>query len=274
MGGLGNQLFQYATARKISHLHNTILKQDLRNFRKYTKNLSHLPLIKNFKTVSSETTSLEVFIVKYLLRNVYKEPLNNDFKKEIFELKKNFYIQGYFLSYKYFDDIKDYLISELTPNINFSAYFLNIIQSIQDSSSVSIHFRRGDYLDKANKLHTQEISSKIYYENAINYISKRINYPKYFIFSDDINWVQENIKIKNAVYVNNTSNNNTIEDFWMMRHCRHSILSGASTFSWWAAYLDTRPNKIVIHPDSLSDNFSLNKYCDYFLSNWTPMNYR
>ena len=233
-----------------------------------------MPLIKYFKIVSQESNLLEVFIIKYILRNVYKEPFNNDFKKEIFKLSNNFYIQGYFLSYKYFDDIKHSLIRELVPHITYSSYFLNILQSIQESSSVSIHVRRGDYLDEGNKLHTQKISSKIYYDNAINYISSRINNPKYFVFSDDINWVENNIKIKNAVYVKNNSMNNTVEDFWMMRNCRHSILSVASTFSWWAAYLDTRPNKIVIHPDSLAGNFSLNKYCDYFLGNWTPMSYR
>lgn len=273
MGGLGNQLYQYAAARKISIINNTSIRHDVRNFRKYTKNIFHLPIIEHFNTPSRQASLIEILILKYLLRNVYKESMTNIFKNDMLNLKNNFYIQGYFLSYKYFNDIKHFLIRELTPNIEYSSYFLSYIESIRSSSSVSIHFRRGDYLEQGNIL-TQKISSIEYYNNAINYITKHIKSPKYYIFSDDIEWVKNNIKIKNAFYVKNNSKNSTIEDFWMMRNCKHSILSGASTFSWWAAYLDTRPNKIVIHPDSLARHFSLNKYCDYFPSNWTPMAYR
>ena len=197
--------------------------------------------------------------------------MNNSLKKEIFELPDNTYVQGYFLSFKYFNDIRSILIKELKPNIELSNYCMNMLKLINGENSVFLHVRRGDYLDPGNIENTVEISSLNYYRNSINYILTQVREPQFFVFSDDIDWAEENINIKNAIYIKNNSEHRTVEDFWLMRCCRHGVLSGASTFSWWAAYLDNRPGKIVVHPDTLPDSIRVNKFEDYFPDSWMPV---
>ena len=272
MGGLGNQLFQYAAARQLSIKYKSKLAYDSSKYRKYTKNLNHKPKLHCFSLKTKAARSKDVLFLKYVLRNVYKEPMNNLLKDEYFKLKNNTYLQGYFLSYKYFHNIKDNLLTEIRPCISLSNYSRQKISEINSTESVALHVRRDDYLDDGNKSIINNITNFNYYQNAIAYL-KSFNFePKVFVFSDDIDWVSKNILIDGADYIKNHSENPEIEDFWMMRCCKHNILAGGSTFSWWSAYLGNNENKIVIHPPRLADNLRLNNLNDYFLKEWHPLN--
>ncbi|MEI6553564.1 MAG: alpha-1,2-fucosyltransferase, partial [bacterium] len=115
------------------------------------------------------------------------------------------------------------------------------------SNSISIHIRRGDYISnqEANNFHGS--CSIDYYTEAINIIKGKVSNPIFFVFSDDIAWVKENLKSDIvATWVSEYNLDNT-EDLLLMSFCKHQIIANSS-FSWWGAYLNRNINKIVIAP--------------------------
>ena len=116
-----------------------------------------------------------------------------------------------------------------------------------DDQAVSIHIRRGDYLLPRHWANTGSVCQLPYYKNAIAEMENRITGPSYYVFSDDISWVKENIPLKKAVYVTWNKGEDSWQDMMLMSHCRHHIICN-STFSWWGAWLNPRKEKIVIAP--------------------------
>ena len=85
-------------------------------------------------------------------------------------------------------------------------------------------------------------------KNAIAEMSRRVASPSYYIFSDDIAWVKENLPLQNAVYIDWNTDEDSWQDMMLMSHCKHHIICN-STFSWWGAWLNPRENKTVIMPE-------------------------
>ncbi|WP_298939625.1 alpha-1,2-fucosyltransferase [uncultured Dysgonomonas sp.] len=125
-----------------------------------------------------------------------------------------------------------------------------IIEKISTSNSVSIHIRRGDYIyDEANYNLFGSVCNISYYKNAIEKICSLVGNPVFFIFSNEMEWVKENIKIENEVfYIENNKGKDSWKDLFLMSSCKHNIISN-STFGWWGAWLNHNPNKNVICPD-------------------------
>ena len=122
-----------------------------------------------------------------------------------------------------------------------------IIDEIENSNSVAIHVRRGDYHDP-RFANLNVINSVEYFINAINYIKTLVSKPLFFIFTDDIEWAKININFDNVRYINTNIGKNSYFDMHIMSKCKHNIISN-STFSFWAAFLNDNPSKIVICPD-------------------------
>lgn len=122
-----------------------------------------------------------------------------------------------------------------------------ISDEIRKTNSVSLHIRRGDYITSkiTNKFHGTCCLG--YYKKAMKLINKKVKNPKYFVFSDDIYWVKKNLEIKNAFYVDDNVGDKSYIDMQLMSMCKHNIIANSS-FSWWAAWLNNNPNKIVIAP--------------------------
>lgn len=136
---------------------------------------------------------------------------------------------------------------------------------IKNSNSVSLHIRRGDYvaLSKSKKGHA--LCPISYYKKAIENIAQKIHNPRFFIFSDDIQWVKENLAIKyNAEYID-FNRDYPERDIILMKHCKHNIIANSS-FSWWGAWLNENPNKIVIAPKRWMNN--LESSDDLIEPNW------
>ena len=157
---------------------------------------------------------------------------------------KNYQINGDLSLFKYFDDIKPDILNLYTFKKeikNFCLNYLNNVKTSQDEVLVSIHFRRGDYLTCSSL----NLSLNYYYE-AVNTIQNLLPNKniKYLIFSNGMDWVKENFKLNNCVYVEGLTR---YQDMCLMSMCDHNIIVNSS-FSWWGAYLNNKENKIVICP--------------------------
>ena len=262
MGGLGNQMFQYATGRNLSvklqselKIDHSFLETDTKG--EYTKRHYELDAFNCIQTRASEK---EIKTIYQLQKTDILSKLNNAFSNktinifnekgvrytaEVEKLSGDIYLNGYWQSEKYFTSIRKFLLKEfsLKHNLNVQAAVLKN-RILHDHQSVSIHFRRGDYVNSAAANSYHGTADLAYYHTAISIVKSKINNPSFYIFSDDINWVKENFKIDNAIYVEGLESQ---EDLELIKNCSHNITANSS-FSWWGAWLNTNPAKIVIAP--------------------------
>ncbi|WP_181280598.1 alpha-1,2-fucosyltransferase [Aphanothece hegewaldii] len=257
-------MFQYATARRLAEKHSTILKLDVTGFESYKLHRYSLHCFNIWEYLATQveieeylhnrpsylSTILELVRIspkKKSSNTVYKETAFN-FDSVILEASNNSYLQGYWQSDKYFEDIEDVLRREFTFKYPQDHKNREISQLIQDTVSVSLHIRRTDYVTNPSAYAVHGVCDLDYYERCINYIAEKINNPYFFIFSDDPDWAKENIKINFPTIIiahNNASKN--YEDLRLMSQCQHNIIAN-STFSWWGAWLNDNPDKIVCTP--------------------------
>jgi hypothetical protein len=221
-GRLGNQLFQYAAAKALSiHLGTELLLPPEND----NNNLSF------FKGIKFQTNSRKEW-------NEYKEP-HFHYDPHFWELKNDTDIFGYFQSEKYFAPYKNTIREDLILGQTINSFVLEYLLKIS-TPTVSIHIRKGDYVN--NSYYTQ--LDKTYYTEAINYLALKIGHFSCVVSSDDIKWCKENFNIDNAIYTTYS----TILDFAIMKACDHNIIANSS-FSWWAAWLNSNQQKIVIAPN-------------------------
>lgn len=293
MGGLGNQMFQYATAKRLSIINNTELRIDAFNFKKLTANSEHTFQLTNFNLSAKQASRSEIWKivqpinpvarafgsllgrspVKAKTNAIFREQDGCDFKPEILELESDRYLVGYFNSYKYFDSIRNVLVDEYKLKEAISLPGQEIVKLIETTNSVSLHIRRGDYVnDPAVYKSMEGIITDHFYRNAVDYIAAKINAPHFFVFSNDMAWVKESFNIPYPItYVDINSAQRGFEDLWLMSRCKHNITAGGSTFSWWAAYLNPNENKIVVRTEKISNVSKYNYPQDYFPVEWVSV---
>ncbi len=159
---------------------------------------------------------------------------------------KNVFIDGLFENPKFFDEIKELLWDEFTPKYPPAESNKEMYSIIEKTNSVCVTIRRGDYLSVPKFKNKFYICTPEYFRKAIDIISEILDNPVFFFFSDDIDWVRENIKVDYLSYYEN-GNDALWEKLRLMYSCKHFIISN-STFSWWAQYLCRNKDKIVVSP--------------------------
>jgi hypothetical protein len=265
-GGLGNQLFQYAAAKSLSLHHNTELLLDISSFSRAELPELEVPRdfeMYNFTGVSDKTINLsalkdskkysflterkiEALLPNYKRRH-YKQPYYH-YDANFFKSKNPVFLKGGWQSSKYFEKYHRQIIDSLQLKNNVIEAVKQHEIVVNKVNSVSVHVRRGDYLRMKIILEWHGIMEQEYYAQAFEEISKRTTIDKVFYFSDDPQWVsKELLPIMKGEIVSDTTTKNQYEDFYLMQHCSHNIIANSS-FSWWAAYLNPNPNKIVIAP--------------------------
>lgn len=293
MGGLGNQLFCYAFARALAEEKKDKLFLDLSWIEEMEKSKKiDLNGLKYFKIESNpiefqKIKFMKIFhnplinnrIISKILREYFKRFSDNskskilfeksfDFDKTVFMNKnEDLYIrEGYWQSYKYFDKYEDIIRKEFEFKVEAELELGNFLDKLkEDKNSVSLHIRRGDYVSNPKLANIYgNICTDSYYESAIEYISKEINKPNFYVFSDDITWAKEFLKDKdnmNFIDINNIKVTKEIGhqdkgylDLILMSHCRNNIIANSS-FSWWGAWLNNNSKKIVIAPQKWLSNF-------------------
>ena len=274
-GGLGNQLFQYAAGRAVALHHKVPLKLDLTIFE--ANKLHNGYRLDQFAIQSDIATKNEIFNLKggnnvlfsalrkagFVKRKSYfKEKRGSHFDASIF--KNNFiYLDGYWQNELYFSDIRELLLRELSPISSMNDLGNAYLEPIKNSNSVSLHVRRGDYLNLKNV----GVLDVDYYMKSVEYIRSNVEKPIFFIFSDDLEWCKNSLGfLEGCIYVDRTQTE--IDDLKLMSFCQHNIIANSS-FSWWGAWLNQNPKKTVIAPKSwlLNDPSSSN----VILSDWVKL---
>lgn len=253
IGGLGNQMFQYAAAFAYSRIHNKELVIDVRNFDNYEIHPLRLNKLNVYGEFDSRKRNIIYKITSKLAgiikpKCVYHEKCIS-YDEKFHDYEYNF-INGYFQSEKYFSAFRSELLDMFTLRENLSKYQLEIKNKIESNNTVSLHVRRGDYVDNKNANDTHGICSKSYFLAAIDYMkdSGVINEKtKLVVFSDDIDWCIEHIRFDLDTIFVKGDEECPEKDMYLMSLCEHNIISN-STFSWWGAWLNNNDNKMVIAP--------------------------
>lgn len=263
-GGLGNQMFQYALGRKLSIKNSDTLKLDTSGLSKANEvGDIYRPFALDAFNIKATVASAEE---STLLRNPYGA-LSKALRKFRFKvlrqqnvgwfpsaLKKrgNVYLDGYWQSPNYFDDIRSTILEDFTLKQGLSSVAQEIAGRMQNSNSVSIHIRRGDYVSNKSVAASYGPCTPAYYEAAIASISSKVPNPSWFVFSDDTTWVKESMQFPGAVEYVSDQKLSDQEEILLMASCEHNIIAN-STFSWWGAWLNQNPEKVVIVPDPWFD---------------------
>lgn len=271
MGGLGNQLQQYALYRKLEHIgkdvrldtswfYNESLQANMFQERELELNyLNPLP----YKTASEDE-------VRSVLGRMWEEPekwtvkikrkllpdsdpafVESDMYHEgIFDMD-NKYLVGYWACEKYYADIMDLLRADISfpesSDRELQSRNEEVIRQMEETQSVSVHIRRGDYLDDVNRALFGGICTDEYYREAINYMKIKFPKARFYLFSDDIPYAKEHYQGEEYQVIDWNQGQNSFYDIMLMSRCKHNICAN-STFSFWGARLNPRTDKIMIRP--------------------------
>ena len=267
MGGLGNQMFQYAFAKNLSLICNVELELDLSflNRRDLGKNFTYRNYDLDIFNIQELTT------IKEKNYNIIKEPHFHfsidlyNYVKNLLKSGKNISLDGYWQSSKYFKESEEEVrkLFEFTNKITDDISCLELIKKIKNSNSVMVNIRRTDYLN--NDFHG--VVSSEYVNSAKKIIKAKVDNPKYFIFSDDIKWCQDNLTDDSSEIITHEFSGFKFSKYLqLMTLCNHFIIPN-STFAWWAAYLNDDENKCVIAPKKWFNRENI-KTSDVYLKNW------
>lgn len=267
IGGLGNQMFQYAIARSIAHTRKADLKIDISGFeltgpqctpRRYE--LNHFSIVENFannketqRFIGKKARLLTFFgktlpILENYTYHYYIEKKNFNYDQDVFESKGNIYLDGYWQTEKYFKNIKDVIKNDFTIKTKQDEKNNSLLKKIKNCDAVAVHVRRGDYVTSPLASSICGTCSLDYYKKGVGIIVKRVHEPHFFIFSDDPEWAKKNLKIDfPTVYVTHNGADKGYEDMRLMSNCKHFVIANSS-FSWWGAWLSCNPNKIILAP--------------------------
>ena len=253
--GLGNQMFQYALGKRLALDWQDELKVDLSWFNNIKSGDIPRELeIDSFNVVLKNATETEIAMSmpSFFARTVdrIQGRINRNhfyrFYAKILKKKKNVYLDGYFQSYKYFEIIRDVLLTEFTLKNGYHQEVNNIKSEIENAGqSAAVHIRRGDFATIRKSYNG--LCDLAYYEKALEIIKNKHPNFKLFIFSDDIEWAKANLKLAGPMVFVSKPVFNPAEELFMMSLCKHQIIAH-STFSWWAAWLNNNPQKIVVSP--------------------------
>jgi hypothetical protein len=288
IGGLGNQMFQYATGRALALRRRAALKLDVTGFAAvgaHTKRRYELDSFSIQGSAASEADlarfgrarklrSLRLDRVLRRLRidrsngawPIYREP-HFQFDPAVPELRAPVYLDGYWQSERYFSDIAGTLRQEFAAKAPLHRENTALAEAIDSVNAVSVHVRRGDFVSDplTNRFHG--ICSPDYYHRAVDYIIARVGPPHLFVFSDDQQWTRANLRFAvTTTFVGANPPDCGYRDMQLMARCRHHIIANSS-FSWWGAWLNPAREKIVVAPRQWF-GASSNDTRDLIPSNW------
>ena len=284
-GRLGNQMFQYSSMYAFMK-DNGIEEKLNFSFEKVSKtqknfydspntlidyNINNINVVKKINiNIFQKALIILVKAIEKLMRNIIKNPDVYEKKINKFEISiqpflnkfsvyymtygytklkkgifKNQIFCGNFESAKYFDNYKNDLKKMFKPKKPILDSNKDFYEKINNTTSVCVTIRRGDFLSSKNKDKFYSCDEK-YFEDAINVIKTKVKNPKFFVFSDDIEWCKNNMKFPKGTLFE-TGKDPVWEKLRLMSACKHFIISN-STFSWWCQYLSNSDDKVVVAP--------------------------
>jgi hypothetical protein len=257
LGGLGNQMFQYALGRKLAFT----TEQELVVNRSPFKTFKAQPFLLDKYFLDGEITdkpNVRPYFLKRVIfrlgkngirfgRKLYFAEESLEFHPEVLNLRGSVCLRGYWQSEKYFRDVREQLLNEFKPKQPLSLKAEEFLARIKARPSASLHVRRGDYITTASATHGA--LKMDFYKEAIAHLLSLEPEITFFVFSDDPKWVSVELAptIPNPCVVVSGNGLSEVEEMQLMSACQHNIIANSS-FSWWGAWLNKNPNKVVIAP--------------------------
>lgn len=290
-GGLGNQMFQYFFAYNLASKYNHELILDIsfydikyfdknKRFTKQNLDIINYPLIyKNiYQPTIGQYRKIAFLQNKYINRLIRVKKINYlKISKNLIYIKEgrskyhselklnqhfNYYLDGYWQKNIFIRESSVNLFNQFVLNSNRVKEYIES-NSFKEKITISVHIRRGDFTNK-NVFHKSRVLSLDYYQRAIDYFESLFEKVSFYLFSNDISWVVENLNIRSEkVFITNNDSFSTIEELEIMSYCNHNIISN-STFGWWGAYMNRNKGKIVVAPKDwiYTDDMNLEKWIE------------
>lgn len=265
VGGLGNQMFQYAAGRALSLERGVPLRLDVGEFSKHSIHQgfelgrvfaapvalagpAELYEILGWRSFRPALRVLSRPGARFIRGNsLVVEPYYHYFAG-IRLVSSSCYLKGYWQSERYFSASSDSIRDDFTFCLPMSAENEQAAIDISSVKAVSLHVRRGDYVRDPQTLSVHGVCSLEYYGRAVRYIAERVADPMFFVFSDDTDWVRRHLQINHPCrYIDNNRGQESYNDMRLMSLCKHHIIANSS-FGWWGAWLNSNPEKIVVAP--------------------------
>lgn len=281
VGGLGNQMFQYAAGRAVAVRNQVPLTLDLSWFgtdpeRQYALApfRINVRIRKDQNTGSVRPSWVERFAGRVRRKlNLPSQgvPVFSEksfrYDAEIETVSAPVILNGYFQSERYFSSIQQLISEEFTLQNEPKSATAELLALIHASDAICVHIRRGDYITNASANAYHGTCAVNYYDDGLAEVSAGLRNPHCFVFSDDPQWVRENFKTSlpmTLVDIHGTQEAH--EDLRLMRECRHFVIANSS-LSWWGAWLSAREGKRVVAPKVWFKN-SENDTSDLIPSGW------
>lgn len=286
-GGLGNQMFQYAFYLALNNYYvNEEIKIDSTIFDTHQiHNGFELPGV--FPSINDVNyyTHLDKKLVLREGRNFLEKLRFSIFKDyeifiekglkyedTVFSMYNSTIFEGFWQSEKYFHSIKNKVLNRFMFTSISKEKNLSLLKKIRNSESVSIHIRLGDYrYNNVNCKVRGDICTKSYYQGAVSLLQKKLNKPTFFVFSDEPHLVKNWLPDIDYTLVDWNRGTGSYRDMQLMSLCRHHIIANSS-FSWWGAYLNKNPEKMVVSPPKwFNDNTIEYNLDDIIPSSWLKL---
>ena len=257
-GGLGNQMFQYAVGRALALKHDCPLLLDMRYFDDpvpYGFGLDHFSAAYRIAKTDELPPSRRSSQFRYAAWRLFKSrphlvrEQGLGFNEDVLSRTAPAYLHGYWQCERYFAEYADFIRADLTVSPEPSTSNRNYLAEITSASAVSLHVRRGDYASDPAIRAAHGLCSPEYYQKAVEFVADQtVIGPRIYIFSDDPDWAEQNLSFPfETTIIRGNSSETAFEDLRLMSACDHHIIANSS-FSWWGAWLNPSPDKIVVAP--------------------------
>jgi hypothetical protein len=274
IGGLGNQMFQYAVGRHLAIINRTELYLDISDYAQYPDRYYALDcfnikaqvateqVLEDFRSYPDKLTALQRLWQYRLLghRHIEQSEPHFHFSENIIrQYNSSVYLSGYWQTEQYFKAIEATVRQDFRFAKPMNPLTEQAAGQIMGTGAVSIHIRRGDFVTNQTSNQFHGVCDLGYYQQSIDFIANKITSPTFFIFSDEPDWVAENLKIDYPCHlIGHNQGSDSYQDLYLMSLCQHHIIANSS-FSWWGAWLNPSPSKLVIAP-----KFWLNPHSRWF----------
>jgi len=261
--GFGNQMFQYACARAVAAkngyefgMEGTYLERDPLRGLELPRHFGLERFLLTPATLQARARETAGFVRRRLNRRRFPDafglPLYQEkqftFDPAIFDVADNTLLRGYWQTEKYFNEFADIIRQDFQFAASPSARNAELIAELDETSSVALHVRRGDYVADPLVAKNHGVCPPAYYERAVEFLNEKLDSYRLYVFSDEPDWVRANMQFDSSTtYVSWNRGADSFEDMRLMSHCKHNVIANSS-FSWWGAWLNPSPQKVVIAP--------------------------
>jgi hypothetical protein len=270
-------MFQYAFGRSVADRLHVQLKLDITGFRTYKLRRYGLWALNIREDIASDVEagvlgrSLPAKMRRRLTRSREVRERGFAFDASALNASDGSRLVGYWQSEKYFEESTERIRLEFSIRSPLEGRNALLARQMEEGTSISIHVRRGDYVRTPHTASIHNVCNEQYYLRCIDRLAQSVDEPRFFVFSDEPQWVRDHLPIPfPTTVVDHNTAARSFEDLRLMSLCRHHIIANSS-FSWWGAWLDSAPDKIVLMPKRWFADKDPEETMDIRPKGWVPL---